>query len=281
MRLRYVIFLRYTPPPKILGAPAHAGVVTECHMCRDVLFPYGHSVRPGQSSGSGDVQISTSCPRPHCLPIRRRVTTIVDFDPILLIPSQSRNIQQSIESVAETSTRKSIHPNYLHGRAYQPPFARPTRQVARRGLFFVSDFSRASKCTHLMLMFGASKWTRDGFALERVKLRPKRVVRLLAFALSHIVDGRPRLMSYRASRARVCMRPMQIGEKEKAFFSERPTFADLWALEDEFRRECLTKGDVTRQSHASHKLATSTFSIQHAKPSSEKPLTVTCHELRT
>ena len=75
-----------------------------------------------------------------------------------------------------------------------------------------------------MLMFGASKWTRDGFALERVKLRPKRVVRLLAFALSHIVDGRPRLMSYRASRARVCMRPMQIGEKEKAFFSERPTF---------------------------------------------------------
>ena len=90
---------------------------------------------------------------------------------------------------------------------------RPTHTTGRaEGAFFVSDFSRASK------------WTRDGFALERVKLRPKRVVRLLAFALSHIVDGRPRLMSYRASRARVCMRPMQIGEKEKAFFSERPTF---------------------------------------------------------
>ena len=102
-------------------------------------FPYGHSVRPGQSSGSGDVQISTSCPRPHCLPIRRRVTTIVDFDPILLIPSQSRNIQQSIESVAETSTRKSIHPNYLHRRAYQPPSPDP-HDRSRGGGFFCQRF---------------------------------------------------------------------------------------------------------------------------------------------
>ena len=174
-------------------------------------FPYGHSVRPGQSSGSGDVQISTSCPRPDCLPIRRRVTTIVDFDPILLIPSQSPNFQQSIESVAETPPENPYTPTTCTEEPTSP--LRPTHTTGRaEGAFFVSDFSRASK------------WTRDGFALERVKLRPKRVVRLLAFALSHIVDGRPRLMSYRASRARVCMRPMQIGEKEKAFFSERPTF---------------------------------------------------------
>ena len=46
MRLRYVIFLRYTPPPKILGAPAHAGVVTGGHMFRDALFRMGsHSGR--------------------------------------------------------------------------------------------------------------------------------------------------------------------------------------------------------------------------------------------
>ena len=41
MRFRYVIFLRYTPPPKILGAPAHAGVVTGGHMSRDALFRMG------------------------------------------------------------------------------------------------------------------------------------------------------------------------------------------------------------------------------------------------
>ena len=123
-------------------------------------FPYGHSVRPGQSRGSGDVQISTSCPRPRCLPIRRRVTTIVDFDPILLIPSQSPNIQQSIESVAETPPENPYTPTTCTEEPTSP--LRPTHTTGRaEGAFFVSDFSRASKCTHLMLHIAVIGYLRD------------------------------------------------------------------------------------------------------------------------
>jgi hypothetical protein len=64
---------------------------------------------------------------------------VIDFDPILLIPSRSPNIQQSIESVAETSTRKSTHPNYLYRRAYQPPSPDP-HQRSRGGGFFCQRF---------------------------------------------------------------------------------------------------------------------------------------------
>ena len=64
---------------------------------------------------------------------------VIDFDPILLIPSRSPNILQSIESVAETSTRKSIHPNYLHRRAYQPPSPDP-HDRSRGGGFFCQRF---------------------------------------------------------------------------------------------------------------------------------------------
>lgn len=103
-------------------------------------FPYGHSVRPGQSSGSGDVQISTSCPRPHCLPIRRRVTTIGDrFRPDPANPVSVSKHSTVYRIGRGNSTRKSIHPNYLHGRAYQPPSPDP-HDRSRGGGFFCQRF---------------------------------------------------------------------------------------------------------------------------------------------
>ena len=103
-------------------------------------FPYGHSVRPGQSSGSGDVQISTSCPRPHCLPIRRRVTTIGDrFRPDPANPVSVSKHSTVYRIGRGNSTRKSIHPNYLHRRAYQPPSPDP-HDRSRGGGFFCQRF---------------------------------------------------------------------------------------------------------------------------------------------
>ena len=131
-------------------------------------FPYGHSVRPGQSSGSGDVQISTSCPRPHCLPIRRRVTAIVDFDPILLIPSQSPNIKQ----FGRGNLHPKIHtPQLLAQKSLPAPFARPTRQVARRGLFLSAIFRAPRNGRAMASRLNASNSDRSAsYAFSRLPL---------------------------------------------------------------------------------------------------------------
>ena len=93
----------------------------------------------------GDVQISTSFPRPDCLPIRRRVKNGWS----IWIPSPwltnttfpSRIIIVCGVRVAETSARKSIDTHYE-----QPTSPlRPTATGRAEGAFFVSDFSRASK----------------------------------------------------------------------------------------------------------------------------------------
>ena len=148
MRLRYVIFLRYTPPQKILGAPAHAGVVTGGHMCRDALFRMGiQSVRVSR------VVLEMSkfrhfCPLPDCLPIRRHVTTIRDrFPPDPLIPP-SVSKHSTVYRIRRGNLHPKIHtPQLRDRRAYQPPSPDPHDRSRGGGFFCQRFFARLENDT--------------------------------------------------------------------------------------------------------------------------------------